>query len=99
MRGVTSDVAATSAGLDAGRVKEKLGLPDECDPWLEELAAIGPPVRPPAQPSGVPAFKELTRLGCERHDVAAAALAAPSPDETPELWWLLERCYQRLAGD
>jgi hypothetical protein len=32
-------------------------------------------------------------------DAAALAGALPSPDRTPEVWWLLERCHRRIVAD
>ena len=60
-------------------------------PWLEELAALDP-----QQPAMLPAPEEaaplLARLHVPGGQVAEAVTAMPSPEQTPELWWVMERC-------
>src|SRR4051812_35120962 len=87
------------ACLDAGRVRDGLGLQDCHDDWLAELAATGAPLSSLVLPERNQVTRLLTRLGCRPADATAVAETLPSPERDPELWWLLERCCQRLTGD
>jgi hypothetical protein len=99
MRGIASGATGVQTSLGPADVKDRLEFPDDHDDWLEELAAIGPPPQPLLLPSRQAAIAELSWLGCRPDDAHAVAATLPSPERTPELWWLLERCYQQLASD
>jgi hypothetical protein len=87
------------APLGPAHVRARLGLDDSYRQWVQELAAVGPPGRPVRLPGARQAAGRLRRLACPAPDAAAAAACLPSPERTPVLWWLLERCAQRLLGD
>lgn len=96
---VARDGVGRSEHLAPDRVRDRLGLQDRHGDWLQELAATGPPPSPVALPGQSQVVRLLMRLGCRSADAVAVAATLPSPERAPELWWLLERCYQRLAGD
>jgi GNAT-like C-terminal domain/N-acyltransferase N-terminal domain len=85
--------------LDTATVRRRLGLGDDHRAWLQELAAAGPPTPPPTLPraSDVPSL--LERLGIAGSDAAELTGAWPSPERTPEVWWLLERCHRCIVRD
>jgi hypothetical protein len=85
--------------LDAAAVRRRLGLGEDHRAFLEELAAAGPPASPVALPAAAELPALLRRLGVADQDAAALAGALPSPDRTPEVWWLLERCHRRIVAD
>jgi GNAT-like C-terminal domain/N-acyltransferase N-terminal domain len=85
--------------LDVATVHRRLGLGDDHRAWLDELEAAGPPTPPAALPSPDDVSLLLERLGIARADAADLIGAWPSPDRTPEVWWLLERCHRRIVGD
>jgi hypothetical protein len=84
--------------LNAVSVGARLGLGEDFGPWLEELELI----EPPSPPVHLPAMHEvgdlLTRLGVSPADAAEIVDAWPSPDQTPEIWWLLQRCHQQIVA-
>jgi hypothetical protein len=84
--------------MDAAAVAEQLGLGDVHRLWLAALAAAGPPV-PAALPRGSEAAVLLARLGVTEPDLTAILEALPDPERQPALWWLLERCVERVARD
>jgi hypothetical protein len=83
--------------LDAATVGERLGLGEDHLVWLAELEAAGPAATPPVLAS--PGDVSFERLGIASEDVADLTAAWPSPDRTPELWWLLERCHRCIVAD
>jgi len=85
--------------LDAAAVRRRLGLGEDHRAWLEELAAAGPPAPPTSLPRPADVAPLLERLGIAGPDAAELTGALPSPDRTPEVWWLLERCHRRLVHD
>jgi hypothetical protein len=95
----THEALDPRASLSPAHVQDRLGLGDGYRPWLLDLDATGPPPSPPGLPAPGPTVELLRRLDCPAPDAVAVAECLPSPGRTPELWWLLERCYQRLAGD
>jgi hypothetical protein len=79
-----------------------LQLPEEFAPWLDVLEAVGPPPGGLSLPSGSQAADQLRQLGVPEPDLGVILEALPSPDQDPELWWLLERAYHlivRSIGD
>jgi hypothetical protein len=96
---VARDAVGWRAHLGPSRVKDRLSLQDCHDDWLSELAATAPPRSPLVLPERSHVAGLLTRLECRPADAAAVATTLPSPDREPELWWLLERCCQRLVAD
>jgi hypothetical protein len=85
--------------LDAAAVRRRLGLGDDHREWLEELTAAGPPGSPAVLPGAAELPPLLRRLGVADQDAAELTRALPSPDRTPEVWWLLERCHRRIVAD
>jgi GNAT-like C-terminal domain/N-acyltransferase N-terminal domain len=85
--------------LDAAAVRRRLGLGEDHRAFLEELAAAGPPGSPAALPGAAELPPLLRRLGVADRDAAALTGALPSPERTPEVWWLLERCHRRMVAD
>ena len=79
--------------LDTAAIGRRLGIEDEA--WLRELAGAGPPPGGVQLPAGGELEATLRRLGLADADVQEVSRAAPAPDRTPELWWLLERCAHR----
>lgn len=71
-----------------------LGIDDEV--WLRgigmDLATGGVEL-----PDGPDLSAALRRLGVVEADLEEVVAAAPDPDRTPELWWLLERSVQRVV--
>jgi hypothetical protein len=85
--------------LDATTVGERLGLGDDHRVWLAGLEAIGPPAPSPVLPSPSNVFLLFERLGIIGADAADLTRSWPSPDRTPELLWLLERCHRCIVAD
>jgi hypothetical protein len=84
--------------LDTATVRRRLDLGDDYRTWLEELAAAGPPPLVPL-PGATEIPSLLERLGIAGADAAELTGAWPSPDRTPEVWWLLERCRHCIIRD
>ncbi len=82
--------------LTPSAVARELELPDELTPWLESLAEVGRPAGGVPLPRGEDAAALLLRLGVAEPDLGAIVEAIPSPEQQPELWWLLERCSEQL---
>lgn len=78
---------------------ERLGLRGGGARWAEGLDVLGPPAFDVALPS-VGAARELLldRLQVAPDDAADVLSSLPSPDRTPEWWWLLERSVHRLTS-
>src|SRR6186713_2136750 len=85
--------------LDAATVRQRLGLGDDHQAWLTELEAAGPPTASPVLPNPSSVSFLFERLGIAAADAADLIRAWPSPDTTPEAWWLLERCHHRIVAD
>jgi hypothetical protein len=85
--------------LDAATVGQRLGLGDDHQTWLTELEAAGPPTAPGVLPNPDSVSFLFERLGIAAADTADLIRAWPSPDSTPEVWWLLERCHNRIVAD
>lgn len=84
--------------LDAVTVRARLGLSDDLIPWLEQLELIGPPTTPLPLPAVHEANDLFTRLDILPADAADIIDAWPAPDQSPEVWWLLERCHRLLVS-
>lgn len=80
-------------------VIHRLGLDGQYDAWLSRLTEIGPPPGPLSLPRDDDARTLLERLSIAEPDRSAIVDAIPSPDEQPELWWLLERAYHQVLRD
>ncbi len=80
----------------ADEVATQLRMDEAYAAWLTDLDAAGPPEEPVALPKRDDALALLGRLGVPAAHAAEALTAAPSPEATPELWWLLERCVNLL---
>ena len=84
--------------LDAATVGQRLGLGDDHRAWLKELEAAGPSAPPPVLPRSEDVALLFERLGISHQDAADLTKAWPSPDHTPEVWWLLERCHHSIVA-
>lgn len=82
--------------LPATAVASGLDLPEGLSQWLGSLEQVGPPPGGAPLPRGAEALELLRRLGVVEPDLTAIVEALPSPERHPELWWLLERCYNQL---
>jgi hypothetical protein len=80
-------------------VASGLGLGDEYGPWLDLLESAGAPEGGVPLPRGVEAATLLESLGVYEPDRSAVLWALPLPDREPELWWLLQRSYQRARSE
>jgi len=78
-------------------VRQRLQLGEEYDDWLAELDRIGTPDLPLIPPTQEDTGCLLERLGFAAEDARDALAARIQPDENPELWWLLERCYHAVV--
>ncbi len=94
---MTEPMREADRALEPDAVLERLGL--SAGPWFDDLVATGPPERPVVLPDGAEARALLAELAVPDEDAVEALAARPDPDRDPELWWLLERCHQRLASD
>jgi len=83
--------------LDAASVYAQLKLSEDFIPWLDELETIGPPTPPVSLPAAHEVSDLLTHLHVSPEDAAEIIEAWPEPDQAPEVWWLLQRCYQQLV--
>jgi GNAT-like C-terminal domain/N-acyltransferase N-terminal domain len=86
--------------LAASEVAGRLGFSGSMPHWAEGLADVdlagGAPALP-ALPAPDEAAAVLARLGVAPQDAEEVVATLPSPERTPELWWLLERCHRQLA--
>jgi hypothetical protein len=87
------------AELHASDIAERLSLGTSYTAWLESLEALGPPVDGVPLPDAQTAVDLLDQLGLERVDGDAIVAGLPSPDATPEMWWMLERAYHAVLRD
>lgn len=71
--------------------RQRLGLGAEYTDWLESLERLGPPSDEIRIPSGSDAARLLRLLGFDESDVQGVLQARAELDESPEVWWLLER--------
>ena len=84
--------------LDTVSVRAQLGLGNDFIPWLEELESIGPPTPPVHLSEAREVGNLLARLGVSSADADEIIDAWPTQDQTPEVWWLLQRCHQQLIS-
>jgi GNAT-like C-terminal domain/N-acyltransferase N-terminal domain len=77
-------------------VRQRLQLGEEYDEWLAELDRLGPPDPPLIPPTQEDTGCLLERLGFAAEDARDAIASRIQPDDHPELWWLLERCYHAV---
>ncbi len=82
--------------LHAAEVGTRLGLGDAFSPWLEEMESLSPPTVPARLPDAHNVSNLFARLNVEPSDAADILDAWPTPEQTPEGWWLLQRCHQQL---
>jgi len=94
----TEGIAMFEWNLDAAAVRARIGLSDDLIPWLEGLELIGPPTTPVPLPDVHEVSDLFMLLGVSPADAADIIDAWPTPDQAPEIWWLLERCYQQLVA-
>jgi hypothetical protein len=80
--------------VDVDRVRNRLGLGAEHDDWLGRLAGVEPPRV--VLPNADTAADLFPLLGIAAEDGADLLAHRPDRVETPELWWLLERCVGGL---
>jgi len=80
-------------------VRDRLGLGEQYDAWLQRLRELGPPPNGLSLPGGGDAEALLARLGIDEPDRSEIVGALPSPEGQPELWWLLERAYNQVRSD
>lgn len=84
--------------LDAATVASRLDLGEDFSEWLTALEDIGPPKTPMPLPAGTELRALLTRIKVPDVDIDEIVAARPTPESTPELWWLLERTHHALVG-
>lgn len=85
--------------LSVATVARGLDLPDQLARWLDALEQVGPPPDGVPMPRGEAALEQLRRLGVAEPDLGAIAEALPTPEQQPELWWLVERAYHQVRLD
>lgn len=85
--------------VDAAAVRHDLSLGSDYLAWMRDLESVGAPPSRPVLPSPVELLPLLGRLNVPTEDVTPVLDNLPSPTRTPEVWWLLERCYHRLVSD
>jgi hypothetical protein len=93
-----STVDPETAEAQAGAVWRWLGLGDASEEWLAELSAADGTAGPTRLPGNDEAAETMGRMGVPERDAAEALDAVPTPDDQPELWWLLHRCRQLLVS-
>lgn len=64
--------------------------------WLDYLDEIGSPPEPVSLPAGPAMERVLRYLEIPEDDIPDVIRTTPSPDTTPELWWMLERVVNSL---
>jgi hypothetical protein len=85
--------------LRAATVAKRLGLGPDYNGWLTALEELGPPVEEVRLPLGKATARLLDELGVADTDSEVILQNTPSPAETPEVWWLLERAYHGVQLD
>ncbi|WP_344210721.1 acyltransferase domain-containing protein [Kribbella sancticallisti] len=93
------DDDAAAPGDNVERARRALGLTDGDLDDLAHLAAFDSSPDRFRLPDGPEADRYLRDLGVSDIDRTEILAARPDPRGHPELWWLLERCYQHLAGN
>lgn len=64
--------------------------------WIAYLEELGPPPVPVTLPGGVALADELRALDVPDADIAGLLAMAPTPEQAPEAWWVLERAAHSL---
>jgi hypothetical protein len=80
-------------------VAEHLGLGPEYQAWLDYLQAVGPPAVEVPLLGREQVAAALRHIGLDEPDLGGIVRALPAPDCQPDLWWLLERCYEAVRRD
>jgi hypothetical protein len=89
--------------LDAAGMRALLGRHEPTQAWLSALDALDPPSgrSEPEVAVRLPAAHELPplliRLAVAHEDVDDVLALLPSPERSPGIWWLLERCVRALV--
>ncbi len=84
--------------VTAGGVSEALGFGSWGTAWTKRLEAVGTPPYAVRLPPADETAALLERIGVAPDDAADVVSTLPSPDRTPEWWWLLQRACHRLTG-
>jgi hypothetical protein len=79
-------------------VAVELGLGPDYYKWASSLGDGGPFGDRMELPGREEATSTLERLGLKKAIAEEAVSTLPGPATTPGLWWLLERCRERLLG-
>lgn len=82
----------------AAEVGTRLGLGDDFSHWLLELESMGPSMTPVHLPDTHEVGDLFARLCLQPSDAAEILDVWPQPSQTPEVWWLLQRCHQQLVA-
>lgn len=85
--------------MDTAAVVERFGLPERMGPWLEEASELGAVAPGAGLPGRGEAAGALAPFALGEQDVAELVDLWPDASWPPELWWLVERMYARLAAD
>jgi hypothetical protein len=83
--------------LDRAAVARRLGLGEDHRAWLAGLEELGPIPAGARLPSSDEAEETLRRLGFNDPDVEDVLPALATIGGEPEVWWLLERCVNRVV--
>jgi hypothetical protein len=81
--------------IDRAQVQLRLGLGSDQESWVRHLEELGPPPRQVSLPAGEDLEAVLRRVAIVAEDAPQVAASAPTPEERPELWWLLERAQHQ----
>ena len=65
--------------------------------WLQRQEQVGPLAFPVALPAVDALAPVLLDLAVPHEDIDVLVRLRPSPETTPALWWILERCVHRLV--
>lgn len=84
---------------DLDALKRLLGENEQAKTWLEGLDRIGGPDFDVALPASNELPPVLLELAVPHEDIDALVTLRPSRDQSPAIWWLLERCAHSLVRD
>lgn len=65
--------------------------------WINYLNDIGPPAERVTIPQGENLVRTLRYLEVPEEDIPDIAQTVPSPESSPEMWWVLERAVNSLV--